>query len=136
MNSFNHYAYGAIGDWMYGVSAGIEIDELEPGYKHIFIQPQPGGGFTRARAAHQSLYGTVSSGWEIHNGEFQLVAQIPANTHATVRLPKAVLGKVNESGNPVAVGNGITAIKEAGDAVVVDVGSGRYVFAYTMTAAK
>ena len=136
MNSFNHYAYGAVGDWMYRVSAGIEIDEAEPGYKHILIQPQPGGGFTRARASHESLYGTVSSAWEINNGELQLVAQVPANTRATVRLPKAVLGKVNESGKPIAVGNGITAINESGDAVIVEVGSGRYVFAYTMTPAK
>ena len=52
MNSFNHYAYGAIGDWMYRVMAGIEIDPAAPGYKHILIQPQPGGGFTSASASH------------------------------------------------------------------------------------
>ena len=136
MNSFNHYAYGAVGDWMYRVGAGIEIDELEPAYKHILIQPQPGGGFTRARASHESLYGTVSSAWELNNRELQLIVQVPPNTRATVRLPKAVLGKVNESGKPLAVGNGITAINESGDAVVVEVGSGRYVFAYTMMPAK
>ena len=111
-------------------------NELEPGYKHILIQPQPGGGFTRVRASHESLYGTVSSAWELNNRELQLVAQVPPNTRATVRLPKAVLGKVHESGNPLALGNGITAINESGDAVVVEVGSGRYVFAYTMRLAK
>ena len=136
MNSFNHYAYGAVGDWMYRVGAGIEIDELDPGYKHILIQPQPGGGFTRVRASHESLYGTVSSAWELNNRELQLVAQVPPNTRATIRLPKAVLGKVNESGKPLALGNGINAINESGDAVVVEVGSGRYVFAYTMMLAK
>ena len=109
---------------------------MAPGYKHILIQPQPGGGFTRARASHMSPYGEVSSAWQISNQEFQLVAQVPANTHATVRLPRAVVGKVNESGKPLTVGNGITAIKESGDAVVVEVGSGRYVFGYTMTSAN
>ena len=136
MNSFNHYAYGAVGDWIYRVAAGIEIDEMAPGYKHILIQPQPGGGFTRVRASHMSPYGEVSSAWELNNQEFQLVAQVPANTHATVRLPRAVLGKVNESGKPLTVGNGITAINESGNTVIVEVGSGRYVFAYTMTSAK
>ena len=52
MNSFNHYAYGAIGEWMYRVMAGIEIDQAAPGYKHILIQPRPGGGFTRVKASH------------------------------------------------------------------------------------
>ena len=136
MNSFNHYSYGAVGDWMYSVVAGIGIDESAPGYKHILIQPQPGGGLTRARGSHESLYGTVGSAWEVKNNDFQLVAQVPPNTHATVRLPKAVLAEVKESGKPVAVGNGITAIKQSGDTVVVEVGSGRYVFSYAMTAAK
>jgi alpha-L-rhamnosidase len=136
MNSFNHYAYGAVGDWIYRVAAGIEIDDMAPGYKHILIQPQPGGGFTRARASHMSPYGEVSSAWEINNQEFQLVAQVPANTRATVRLPRAMLGKVTESGKPLTVGNGIAAIKESGNAVIVEVGSGRYAFAYTMTSAK
>jgi alpha-L-rhamnosidase len=133
MNSFNHYAYGAVGDWMYRVAAGIEIDDLEPGYKHILIQPQPGGGFTWVRASHESLYGKISSAWELNNQEFQLVVEVPSNTHATVRLPRAVLGQIKESGKPLAVGNGIIAINKSGDTVVVEVGSGRYVFAYTMT---
>jgi len=61
MNSFNHYAYGAIGEWMYRVMAGIEIDPAEPGYKHILIQPQPGGGLTYAKASFDSMYGRVAS---------------------------------------------------------------------------
>src|SRR5204863_9466797 len=50
MNSFNHYAYGAVGDWMYRVVAGLNSDPAQPGYKHIIVRPQPGGGFTFARA--------------------------------------------------------------------------------------
>ena len=136
MNSFNHYAYGAVGDWMYRVIAGIEIDVSAPGYKHILIQPQPGGGFTRARASHMSPYGKVGSAWELNNQEFQLIAEVPSNTCATVRLPRAALGKVNESGKLLAVGTGIIAVKQFADSVVVEVGSGQYVFAYTMTPAN
>ena len=96
MNSFNHYAYGAIGMWMYSVVAGIGIDETRPGYKHILIAPRPGGGLTYARASVESEYGKVASGWEISDGRFVLKIEVPANTTATVRLPS---GKVEEVGS-------------------------------------
>ncbi|HEU4386367.1 MAG TPA: alpha-L-rhamnosidase C-terminal domain-containing protein, partial [Blastocatellia bacterium] len=132
MNSFNHYAYGAIGDWMYQVMAGIEVDEARPGYKHILIQPQPGGGFTGVRGSHESLYGKVSSAWTVKDGKFELAVDIPANTRATVRLPRTQLANVTESGQAVSSGNGITGVRQDGDNVVVDVGSGRYRLAYAV----
>jgi alpha-L-rhamnosidase len=130
MNSFNHYAYGAIGEWMYRVMAGIEIDPAAPGYKHILIQPQPGGGFASAKAGHETLYGRASSAWQIKDGSFELAVEIPANTRATVRLPKAKLANVMESGRALSLGNGITAYRQDGDFVVVETGSGQYRFAY------
>lgn len=123
MNSFNHYAYGAIGDWMYRVMAGIEIDPNQPGYRHILIQPMPGGGFTSVRASHESPYGKVVSAWEIRDGRFTLTVEVPANTRATVRLPKARLDDVRESGSPVQG-------RQDGETVEVQVGSGRYRFVY------
>jgi alpha-L-rhamnosidase len=128
MNSFNHYAYGAIGEWMYRVMAGVEIDPAAPGYKHILIQPRPGGGFTSARAAHMSPYGRVSSGWQIDAGRLNLEVEIPANTRATIRIPGAQAAAVTESGKPLAAGNGITGMRQDGDALVVEVGSGQYRF--------
>ncbi|MCW5983005.1 MAG: family 78 glycoside hydrolase catalytic domain [Bryobacteraceae bacterium] len=133
MNSFNHYAYGAIGDWMYRVMAGIEVDPAAPGYKRILIQPRPGGGFTSVKAATRTMYGEVSSAWTLNGGAFELAAGIPANTRATVRLPKAQLAKVKESGQSLASGNGITGIHQDGDAVVVEAGSGQYRFSYPIT---
>jgi alpha-L-rhamnosidase len=96
MNSFNHYAYGAIGEWMYSVVAGIGIDESRPGYKHILIAPRPGGGLTFAKASVESVYGRVASGWEIRDGRFELKIEVPANTTATVKMPG---GKVEEVGS-------------------------------------
>jgi alpha-L-rhamnosidase len=130
MNSFNHYAYGAIGEWMYRVMAGLETDEAAPGYKHVLIQPRPGGGFTRVKASHETPYGRVSSSWTLEGGRFALDAEVPPNTRATVRLPGAKLADVTESGRPVAGASGVTGQKQDGDAVVVEVGSGRYAFAY------
>ena len=98
MNSFNHYAYGAIGDWMYSVVAGIGIDEARPGYKHVVIAPRPGGGLTYAKASVHSVYGRVASGWEISSGRFVLNVEIPANATATVRLPS---GKMQEVGSGI-----------------------------------
>jgi alpha-L-rhamnosidase len=130
MNSFNHYAYGAIGEWMYRVMAGIEIDEAAPGYKHVLVQPRPGGGFTRVEASHDTMYGKVSSAWTLEDGRFALAVDVPPNTRATIRLPGARLAAVTEGGRPLAGADGAKGQRQDGDAVVVEVGSGRYAFTY------
>jgi alpha-L-rhamnosidase len=130
MNSFNHYAYGAIGDWMYRVIAGIDIDPKQPGYKHILIQPHPGGGLTFAKGSVHSMYGKVSSAWELKDGKMTLNVEVPANTTATVRLPKAKLEQVTENGRPLPSSPGTSGWRQSDGAVVVEVGSGSYVFSY------
>lgn len=87
MNSFNHYAYGAIGEWLYTYVAGIKIDETNPGYKHFFLAPHPGGGLTNARADFDSMFGKIKSAWKIEGENFVYEVEIPANTTATVILP-------------------------------------------------
>jgi len=130
MNSFNHYAYGAVGEWLYRVVAGLDADPEEPGYKHVRIQPQPGGGFTYARAALNTMYGRAASAWELVDGQFRLDVTVPPNTHATVRLPHASLAQVTESGQALGAAHGIARAFQEGEAVIVEVGSGRYRFAY------
>jgi alpha-L-rhamnosidase len=130
MNSFNHYAYGAIGDWMVRVVAGLDLDEAAPGYRQIVIHPQPGGGLTSARAELMTQYGGAASGWTIEGGQLRLDVRVPANTHATVRLPGATLAQVTEGARAVASAAGVTSATQVGDAVVVEVGSGDYVFSY------
>ncbi len=126
MNSFNHYAYGAIGEWMYRVVAGLEIDPREPGYKHVLVQPQPGGGLTSAEARLQTLYGETVSGWALADGKLTVSASVPPNTHGTIRLPAATLAGVTEGGLAVAAAPGVKGAVQEGDDVVVEVGSGRY----------
>ena len=87
MNSFNHYAYGAIGEWLYTYVSGIQIDTRNPGYKHFFLHPNPGGGLSYAKAEFESMYGKIVSDWKIENGNFIYNIQIPPNTTATVVLP-------------------------------------------------
>jgi alpha-L-rhamnosidase len=130
MNSFNHYAYGAIGEWLYRVVAGIEIDVRQPAYKHILIQPHPGGKLTSAQASLNSMHGKIASGWELKDGKMVLRVEIPPNTTATIRLPNAVLGKVTESGQPLQSSQGVSGIRGAEGAVFAEVGSGNYLFEY------
>ncbi len=130
MNSLNHYAYGAIGEWMYRVVAGIEIDPAAPGYEHVLIQPQPGGGLQWVKAAHESPYGEVASEWALDGDRFTVSVAVPPNTRGTIRLPGASPAEVTESGRPVASAPGVRAVQAAADGAVVEVGSGRYRFEY------
>jgi alpha-L-rhamnosidase len=87
MNSFNHYAYGAIGQWMVERIAGLAPDPAQPGYKHFFIQPIPGGPLTSASAEYETRYGTAQSGWSLQDQLLTLHVTIPPNTTATVVFP-------------------------------------------------
>jgi alpha-L-rhamnosidase len=127
-NSFNHYAYGAIGDWLYSVVAGIKIDENHPGYKEIIIEPHPGGGLTHAEARLESMYGSIESNWQLNDKAFILKVEIPTNTTALVTLPSAMLSHITESGKALEQTDGILAMHQQQNDVVVKLGSGRYVF--------
>jgi len=89
MNSFNHYAYGSIGEWMYRYSAGIEVDQNNPGFKNIILQPTPGGSLTFVNSSVASQYGEIQSNWTFDNDtkSFNLNVKIPANSTATLYLP-------------------------------------------------
>ena len=133
MNSFNHYAYGAVGEWMYRVMAGIEIDPAAPGYKHTVFQPHPGGHLSDVNVSHETEYGRVASHWSLSGDRLQLVVEVPANTTATVRLPRAALDEVTEGGRPARSATGVTASRQDAGTAVFDLGAGRYEFSYVLT---
>lgn len=126
MNSFNHYAYGAIGDWMYRVSAGIEAGS--PGYKHIIIQPHPTDKLEFARASYQSVYGLIKSGWERKDGHTIVKLSIPANTRATILLPVADVAQIMEGGKPLS--ENFTQVTTKDGLVSIEAGSGDYSFQF------
>ena len=131
MNSFNHYAYGAIGEWLYKHVAGIDIDPQNPGYKHSIISPHPGGGLTAARAEFMSLYGLVKSSWEIKTDTFIYEVVIPANTTSTVNLPKAKAQDVIMNSSPLGSRNDLN-IEQKENKLKVELGSGTYQFSYPL----
>ncbi len=129
MNSFNHYAYGAIGDWMYRVMAGLDTYEDGVGYKHSMIRPHIGGGFTHAGASLATYYGTLSSKWNIEKDRILLDIEIPANTSSTIYIPAASAGDVTEGGKALTQVSGIEVTGAADGYVTVRLGSGTWQFA-------
>ena len=87
--SFNHYAFGAVGEWFYRVILGINFDESRPGYKHFMVKPQPGGTLTSAEGSYQSISGEIRCQWALNtNGVLTLNVTVPANTTAEISVPK------------------------------------------------
>ena len=88
MNSFNHYAYGAVLAWMYGTMAGIQGDVAKPGFKHIILAPVPDKRVGHVKACFRSPYGPIKSAWNYDTaGKWTWTFTIPANTTATVTVP-------------------------------------------------
>lgn len=131
MNSFNHYSYGAIGDWMYRKVAGLDMDPSQPAFKRIRIEPLFGSTLlTHARAAHSSMYGRIEAGWRAAGSRIEVYAEIPANTTAEIVLRGAALSGLTESGSALEGREGVESAVEHGDGVTVKAGSGRYLFSY------
>ena len=134
MNSFNHYAFGAVGEWLYSVVAGIDVDESRPGFRNAIIRPRPGGGLTWARGSLDTPYGRIESHWRLEAGRFLLDVTVPPNATATVYLPAsakagASVGDVTESGKPLSAAEGISDIRAEAGEVVCRVTAGEYRFA-------
>jgi len=128
MNSFNHYAYGAIGDWMYRIVAGVDTDTESPGYKKIRIQPHIGEGLTSASAEYLTLYGKITSSWKMENGKLYCNIEIPANTTASIFIPAKTADAIMESGKPLSSGTEIKISGTDNGYVVLKSGSGKYHF--------
>lgn len=98
MNSFNHYAYGAIGQFMYERIAGLSPDPQHPGYKHFFIRPLIGGPLDWAKVELNTPYGTAESGWRKVGGRILISATVPPNSTATALLPASTINLVRIGG--------------------------------------
>ena len=105
LNSMNHYANGAIGDWMYRKIGGI--NQLEPGYHRFYVKPMFVQGIEKARTELETPYGKILSHWSCRKGKIRVEIHVPANTSAVIYLPE----------------------KEG----AIEVGSGEYVYEYDTT---
>ena len=127
MNSFNHYAYGAVADWMFAHLGGIQI--LEPGYKKSRIAPLvKESGLDHADCSIHTPYGQLACHWMIADNTLSLTAIIPPNTTADIVIPTSSTGSVLEGGEPISSSNGIIEAKASDKELTVTVGSGSYKF--------
>jgi alpha-L-rhamnosidase len=128
MNSFNHYAYGAIGDWMYRVATGIDTEESAPGYKSIVIKPHLDNRLTQASSEYKTGYGLVKSSWKTSDTQNTFEFIVPANTRAVVSIPSNSIEAISESGKPILTLKDMTVKGLEGNYVRIEVGSGSYSF--------
>ncbi|MFC4321439.1 glycoside hydrolase family 78 protein [Litchfieldia salsa] len=128
MNSFNHYALGAVGEWMYNYSLGIQRDENNPGFKHFILKPTYGGTITYAKGHYDSMYGKIESSWELKNGTFTYKATVPANTTATLYIPTNNVNTIKEGNQPVKKVKGVKFIEFKDGEAVYELESGSYEF--------
>jgi alpha-L-rhamnosidase len=131
MNSFNHYALGSIGEWLFRHVAGIELDPNVPGFKCFILHPYPGDVFSFVRASHQTMHGEVASAWERSREAFRWTIRIPANTTARVYVPSKPGTAVAENGAPVRRTAGLHVVGREGRFLICEAGSGVYAFTST-----
>lgn len=134
MNSFSHYAFGAVCEWMFRGLAGI--DTQSPGFQQLRIHPQPPTAGSNpqhepihwVRAHYDSIHGRVAVAWKQEADQFTLEATVPANTSAHVVLPAAAGATLLEGGQDLAKAEGVQLVRRDEGQVELMVGSGSYRF--------
>jgi alpha-L-rhamnosidase len=127
MNSFAHYSFGAVYQWMVENIGGIH--SAAPSYKQILIAPELDDKVSSASIAYRSIRGLIDTDWTVKDGKLLLNVTIPANTTAQVVLPAASADTVTESGHTLDKAAGVSFQRVEGQNVILSVGSGHYAFA-------
>ena len=128
MNSFNHYSFGSIVEWMYRYMAGIQLHPDVPGYKRFIVRPYPGGGMDHVNAVYQSIHGTIISEWRWIGKKFTLTVSVPVNTTAEVFVPADEGTEVEEGAVKRRKMVGVKFLRRENGRSVFEVGSGSYYF--------
>jgi alpha-L-rhamnosidase len=126
MNSFNHYAFGSVGQWMYRTIGGIDTDG--PGFKKIVLKPQPDTGLKFAKTSYESVRGTIASEWITEGQTFTAKFIVPPNTTATAYVLSADPSGVTESGKPAQEAQGVQFLWSEDGFAVYQLVSGTYEF--------
>jgi len=126
MNSFAHYSFGAVYQWIVENVGGIRTDG--PAYKRIVIAPQPGGRLTWAKVGYRSIRGPIDSDWKLDAGRLLMDVTIPPGATATVRVPAAKAADVTEGGQTLNAVEGLKFLRMDSGRAVLAVESGTYHF--------
>lgn len=129
MNSFNHYAYGAIGEFLYSTVAGLDLAPGSAGFERFRIRPRPGGGLSQAAVSLKTLHGVADVSWQIRGDRFLLDVTVPPNTSATVILPTGDdAEQAREGETAVRESAGITQVEQGEDGLQIEIAAGAYRF--------
>ncbi len=126
MNSFNHYAFGSVGQYLFGVIGGIQPDE--PGYSKILIEPAILTGLKWAKTSYESICGQIATEWKWEGDSIELDVGIPANTTATIHFPTDDEQNIFESGVLAKNSDHVHFLYSECGRSVFRVGSGSYRF--------
>ncbi len=124
MNSFNHYSFGAVGQWMFSGAAGIGLDEGHPGYKHFFLAPQFTDRVSYVKASLDSPYGLIASHWHTEGDQMLYDVTVPPNTSADLILPVPP-AKVSQDGQPL-----VTVVDKTALTTHLSLAAGTHQFAF------
>lgn len=126
MVSLNHYAFGSVGEYLFGMVGGIQ--PAAPGYERITIAPVIGDDLTWANTRYDSVRGRIATVWKIVDGKIELEVTIPVNATATVHVPAADGCVVTENGKPAEQSAGVRMFRSGKEERVFEIGSGSYRF--------
>lgn len=133
MNSFNHYALGSVGEWIWRDVVGIHPDESRPGFKHLTIRPRPDATCTSASGVYDSIRGRIESDWAVQGEHIRLKVTIPPNVTADVAVPSDQTEKITEGGKPAEQSPGVKFLTRENGATIYSVESGDYEFVAPVT---
>ncbi|MBO9570606.1 MAG: family 78 glycoside hydrolase catalytic domain [Chitinophagaceae bacterium] len=127
MNSFNHYTFGSVNEWLFGNMAGIKAGS--PGYNQIIIRPEIAPEkINIVKGTYHSIHGDIVSSWKKSGNQLLLNITIPVNTKAEIHIPAASIDRIKESGLPVSSNKDLKPSGGSGNYVTVEAGSGVYHF--------
>ncbi|HTR64892.1 MAG TPA: family 78 glycoside hydrolase catalytic domain [Terriglobales bacterium] len=128
MNSYNHYAYGAVAEWLYRYAAGIDESAESPGFHDIVLHPQFNRELGEAEATYESPYGKIASSWKAGGGTVTWDVTVPANTQAMLYFPGDVTAQILEGGADIRQSPGVSFVLRDPRKAVYEAGAGTYHF--------
>ncbi len=129
MNSFNHYSFGSVAEWLFRMVAGIDLGNGTPGYRHLRVAPHPHESITQVTATYHSISGVIAVAWETTESGFTLQITVPTNTTAEVVVPLSATQIVTEGGQPLDAVPTIQVVERTDATLRCLITSGTYHFA-------
>ena len=130
MNSFSHYAFGSVAEWMFLHAAGIDSEDA--GYRNIIIKPAISKEMDFIKGSYKSINGTIASAWNLKGRNIVMNVEIPVNTKAKVYIPTSNVASIRESNKPLSKFSEIKVLESNDTETILEIGSGRYSFSAKM----